>query len=395
MLPVNKKNIVEPLPRQQRQRLFLLLLLIFVCAVPVFVFYATGYRYNLFDGENGITTTGGMYIAISQNNGEIYLNDEPARGSRIFRRATYIQSVTPGLHRVHVQGEGLQTWVKDLPVFSHMVTEAEAFLLPIEPVARLITASSTASKVSLVTEAESALLDDVSSVTNLQSEYILFTEIVRTTQILDNPEFAVLSNLFNPNETEPVATSSVLQLPATPFRFADEIIATTTATTSEIVRIRGDMKLFLREGELFAQYIGGARSIPNYFCVPTTALASTTELFGAQVAYGIDKVRVIQSTIQPIVSATLPGETRICRNEIRLDTKFQTVIDFDFLPGSSDHVLVQRDDGVYVVEIDDRAWQNVQTLLPLPVEAMLVDNNRIFIQTGELFVEIETALPSN
>jgi len=386
--------IVEPLPRQQRHRIFLSLLLIFVCAVPIFVFYATGYRYNIFDNQNGIITTGGIYIAVAQNNGEIFLNNESARGSRIFRRATYVQSVLPGVHRVHVQGEGLQTWVKDLPVFSHMVTEAEAILLPLVPQARLVTANSTQRNFPVVTESEAMLLQEVGELVSLATS-IVAKDSVFPTDIISNPEFLLLQNLFNPEDDDSTATSTATS-PALPrFRFADGSLATSSATSTEQVVARGNMSLVSRDGALFAQYVGSARSVPHYFCVPAATVASTSELFGVHVAYGIDRVRVIQTSIQPTISATLPGETRICRNEIRLDTKFQEIISFDFLPGSSDHVIVHRADGVYVVEIDDRAWQNVQSILPRPVDKLIVDNNRIFVQIDTIFLEISTVLPNN
>lgn len=393
-----KTNIVEPLPHQKRKRLFLSLLTIFLCAVPIFVFYATGYRYNIFDNQNGVTATGGMYIGVSQNEGDIFVNDEPARGSRIFRRATYIQSVTPGVHRVHVQGEGLQTWVKDLPVFPHMVTEAEAFLLPERPIVRLISASSTATSSVLLPDSVVDNIDTIADNVLINSPYQLVSDLSPTEQTVDNPEFAVLTNLFFPTQNDGSATTteeSVGLIPDPPFRFVSDLSSTTSTTSVSLTRVQGDIKLYLKDNALFAEYIGSARSVPHYFCVPTAAAASTTELYGAHVAYGIDTARVIQTSIQPTISETMPGDTRICRSEIRLDTKFQEIIDFNFFPGSTDLVIVQRADGVYVVEIDDRAWQNVQTLFPLPVDALLVDNNRIFVAVADIFIEIDTDLPNN
>jgi len=384
--------IVEPLPRQQRHRLFLLLLFVFILAVPTFVFYATGYRYSIFDTENGVTVTGGMYIAVSQNTGDIYVNDEPARGSRIFRRATYIQSVTPGLHRVHVQGEGLNTWVKDLPVFPHMVTEAEAFLLPLIPEARLITEQIIDVQLAIVEDEDLLVVSELAEILMIPTAFLPIASTTRQTIVVDNPEWQLLGSLFAP-EVATTATATPTVPPGT-FRFADDVEVPTTTLEIPVVVARGDLQLELEDNVLFARYLGSARSIPHYFCVPTATLASTTELFGAQVAYGIDRVKVVQSSIQPVLSETMPGDTRVCRNEIRLDTKWQEIISFDFLPGSSDHVVVHRSDGVYVVEIDDRAWQNVQPLLPMPVDAMRIDNNRIYVQVGGVFLEISTELPN-
>lgn len=387
--------IVEPLPRQQRQRLFLTLFLIFVIAVPVFVFYATGYRYSIFDTENGVTATGGLYIGVAQNAGDIYVDDEPARGSRIFRRATYIQSVIPGVHQIHVQGEGVHTWVKNLPVFPYMVTEAEAFLMPLTPEARLITASSTDDGL-VVTVEQSELLDELGLLLDITSDFVEMTPTTTATttpvSAVENPEHLLLEALFNPVLEEETATTTPVVIPPGTFRFAGEFDATTTATSAPEVVTRNDLELFTHNQELFVRYQGSARSIPHYFCVPTAALASTTELYGAHVAYGIDQARVIQTTVQPTVSETLPGDTRICRNEIRIDTKEQQVISFDFYPDNRDYVIVHQADGIFVVEIDDRSWQNVQPLLPIPVDAMKVDNGRIYVQIADFFLEIRPDL---
>jgi hypothetical protein len=387
------QSIVLPLPRQKRRRLFLMMLAVFIVAVPAFVFYAAGYRYSIFDNESGVISTGGMYIAMSQNNGEIYLDEEVARGSRIFRRATYIQSVSPGIHRVHVQGEGLQTWVKNLPVFPHMVTEAEAILLPVRPVARLITASSTNRTTAVLSAEEFELMETITPLVAVTTNFIEAGS--STSPVTDNLEYTVLRSRFIADQDllkATTSTSTPTDVPA--FRFSSETAEALTTPLERIVT-RGDMRLFMRDTSLFAQYVGSARSIPHYFCVPTTAIASTTELYGAHVAYGIEAGRSIQTSFQTVVTEAAPNETRVCRNEIRLDNKFQEIRNYQFLPTSSDYVIMHRSDGVFVVEVDDRSWQNVQPLFPYPVDAMLVDNGRIYVQLGTLFIELFTVLPNN
>jgi hypothetical protein len=387
------QSIVLPLPRQKRRRLFLMMLTVFLVAVPAFVFYAAGYRYNIFDNESGVISTGGMYIAMSQNNGEIYLDEEVARGSRIFRRATYIQSVSPGIHRVHVQGEGLQTWVKNLPVFPHMVTEAEAILLPVRPSARLITASSTNRTTAVLSPEEFELMEAIIPLVTLSTNFV--EEGASGAPVTTNLEYTVLRSRFIADQDLLKATTSTSTLSDVPaFRFSSDTLSD-TATRIERIVTRGDMRLFMRDASLFAQYVGSTRSIPHYFCVPTNVVASTTELYGAHVAYGIDAGRAIHTSFQTVVTEAAPNDTRVCRNEIRLDNKFQEIRNYQFLPTSSDYVIMHRSDGVYVVEVDDRAWQNVQTLFPYPVDAMLVDNGRIYVQLGTLFIELFTVLPNN
>lgn len=384
-------TIVEALSRDKRHRLFLFLFTIFIFAVPFFIFYATGYRYDFFNNESGVTATGGLYIGVSHNNGEIFIDDEPARGSRIFRRATYIQSVIPGIHRVHVQGDGLQTWVKDLPVFPHMVTEADAFLLPVQPLVRVI-ASTTESGLMVLSQTEETLMTTASTSFVVQNAFVQLASTTATSTILPNIEYQLLAERFNQSFGATSTATSSLVAPGV-FRFADLATGTASQTrqTASIVA-RGNQSIILRDGELFAQYLGGARSIPHYYCVSATVAASTTELYGAHVAYGIERAQVLETAFQPAIEDTIPGDTRLCRTEIRLDTKGQEVIAFDFFPGSTDVVVVQQANGVYVIEIDDRAWQNVQTLIGHPVEAMIIDNNRIFFQIDTLFFEVTTDL---
>ena len=137
--PPSAKAVVQPLPRQRRRFLFLSLLFLFVCAVPVFVFYATGYRYDIFTGDGSITATGGLYVSVGAEEGEVYLNESRVEDSRIFRSAIYIQNIMPGLQRLHVQAPGYHTWVKELPVYPHIVTEASAFMMPLVSQVRPIT----------------------------------------------------------------------------------------------------------------------------------------------------------------------------------------------------------------------------------------------------------------
>lgn len=380
-------TVVTPLSRQHRQSLFLLLLFVFLVAVPLFVFYSSGYRYDFFAKDGGVVATGGLYISVFGEAGDIYLNEEPVKGSRIFRKATYVQSVAPGLHNIHVQASGLHTWVKSLPVFPHIVTEAEAILLPQIPQVRLITSLQLngTNVLSVGSTASSTLPGLV-----LSNTYLISTSSATSTltNYSDNPEYLYLVNLFTPATTSATTTATSTRK----FQFVDESVESLVLATSSpiITKSRGSIEIFEREGSLFARYATGTRNVPYYFCVSTDALASTTELYGAHVAYGIDKIRVIET----IKTGGDDGDiqTRICRDEIRIDTKSEALMSFDFLPNSSDYVIIHIPSGVYVVEIDDRGWQNVQMIYGHTAEAVLVDGGRIFIKEADVFFELFTDL---
>jgi hypothetical protein len=130
---------MKPLSQKKRRFVFLLSLTLFVLAVPFSVFYAIGYRFDFTNELTSITSVGGMYVRNDTVNTEMFVNDEPVRDMRVFQRAAYIQNLVAGMHRLHVQGSDVQTWVKVLPVYAHYVTEVSSFNMPKVPQIRLIT----------------------------------------------------------------------------------------------------------------------------------------------------------------------------------------------------------------------------------------------------------------
>jgi len=135
---MNMQPAVKPLPYWRRKLVFILLLAIFLLSLPVFMFYSTGYRYDFLSEKPTIKATGGLYIS-GEADGTIFVDEVEIEDARIFRKAAYIRGLEPHLHRVHVQEEGLNTWVKDLMVYPQIVTEAEVFNLPVISQVRLVT----------------------------------------------------------------------------------------------------------------------------------------------------------------------------------------------------------------------------------------------------------------
>lgn len=379
------RPVVQPLPRARRRFVFLTMLLFFIGAVPVFVFYATGYRYNFIEGANSITTTGGLYITVGAADGEVYLNEKPVRDMRIFRSAIYIQNIIPGMQRVHVQAPALHTWVKDLPVYPYIVTEAESFNLPIVPQVRPIAQFTNASGVLVYT--------GVASGTKLfagVSTTVPFTvaSSTATSTYTRNPEYDFVVALF----ATTTATSTLLN------RVVDEVTTvikgnvtalpastTTVATTSKTA---DDLVLSEREGDIYVTYIGSKNSTPYYFCVPKATLASTSALYGKHVMLGVASA-VASEIVAP--AADLPTE-RTCRSEIKIDRQWQTVLDFDFFPSSTDLIVLHLSTGISVVEVDDRAWQNTQMLYNKPVDELVISNGRLYAKSGTFIFELITVL---
>ena len=378
---------VQPLPRGHRRFLFLVLALFFFSAVPVFVFYATGYRYNFMDANRAITATGGLYVTIGEGNGEVYLNEEPVRDLRVFRNAIFIQNLTPGMQRLHVQEPLMHTWVKELPVYPYIVTEAESFALPIVPQVRPITEYQTSTGTAMVpaTSSLGTLFSGVSTTVPIAA-----TSSKATTTLVRNSEYTFLISLFSTSSaTSTTLLSRVASGVSEAFTFSTKPAGTSTddaAATTTL--IQDDLKLYQSDDDIFVTYQGTENTIPYYFCVPLASLASTSELYGAEVMKGIASVLAAQD----IVTETTNTQ-RICRTSIRIDRQWQTVLDFAFFPSTTDLIIMHRGDGIFVTEVDDRSWQNTQALYPYPVDEMVINNGKVYVKRGSLILELLTAIP--
>ena len=128
---------VQPLPHKTRKRTFLFLVLVFITSLPFLYLYATGYRFD-FQKPTNLISTGGIYVAAERAGAEIFIDGELVRETRTFRKAFYAQNLDAGTHRISVQKEGYPTCVKELPVTWRLVTEAEAFNIPLVPRSRCI-----------------------------------------------------------------------------------------------------------------------------------------------------------------------------------------------------------------------------------------------------------------
>jgi hypothetical protein len=369
---------VKPLSHWQRKLVFGGLLLAFLVSLPVFIFYATGYRYDFSVKNPTFTATGGFYVVADTPDSEIYIDDEPVKNIRTFRSASYIQGIEPGIHRVHVQASGTHTWVKELPVEAHIVTEAEAFNLPLVPQVRLVAEYNTL-------DGRGVIFSHSSSspvVTFIATSTTFVATSSATSTYRANQEHALLHELFAEQAS---STALRLQLEAAQeaerFGFSTTSSNKRTATTSTEIAattiIRDTLTLFEREGEVFVSAIAQSfRQIPHYFCAASVV---ESDLLTQVTGLG-------EASNTPVTIAPLPVTE--CREEIQIDRQGQEVLSFDFFPSNANLVLLHLTNGVYVVEIDDRSWQNAQPLYQGEDIELLLYRGSIFIKEGELIFEI-------
>lgn len=350
------------------------------------MFYASGYRFDFSEGIRKIVGTGGVYITAEADDVDIYLNEQLVDDARILRSASFVQNLNEGKHKVTVQKEGLYTWTKDLPVFPHIVTEAQAFNLPLVPQVRLISPYVTTEGEAVVfvkSSAEPVL--DFASTTNV---FVTSTSTATSTY-LSNPEHDYVDALFaSTSATSTSFIGRVVEGVNEAFRFGDDL-ASTTAEAATSTKLSRDMSLFRQGEEVYAAWEGGLNNIPYYYCIDYTSASSTRALYGDHVYESVEPF-LFSPTGHNIIERN--DRTQICRDQIRLDRKQETVAGFDFFPGSIDLVLLILDSGLHTVEIDDRAWQNTQLLYPGEDLLMVIDGGQIYIKDGELYLEVLTAL---
>jgi hypothetical protein len=374
---------IKTLSYESRKGFFLVLVAIFLIALPAFIFYTSGYRLSFDNEETSIVTTGGIYITADNLGVDVYLDEEKVDKPRLFRSAYYIQNIENGLHRLVVQGPGLQTWVKVLPVDSYIVTEAAAFNMPELPYLRPITEflNTSGQGVYIVEGSTSTPLFKNATTTG---NFVVVNRAAPAS-LRANSEHEYVVDLF---ATSTATSTSVLN------RLEEEIVklaptqsASSSATTTITYTEQGNMRLVPRDDELFARWIGDGPATPHYFCSSEHASSTIAFRLGMHVMLQMEEQRLSTSTPLHIEN------NRLCRTEIRLDRKWQKIKYYEFFPRSSDLVVIQLEDGLYVTEIDDRAWQNTQLIYPGDNFRTVVTDTNIYIEEDGNYFELLTEIP--
>jgi hypothetical protein len=362
---------VKPLPYRTRQRTFTLLLALFLLALPFLYLYATGYRLD-FRKPTTLISTGGIYLAVERTGAEIYIDDALVRETRTFRKAFYAQNIDVGTHRVHVQKEGYHTWVKELPVSKHLVTEAEAFNLPLTPQVRVIAPWQTGTGIAVVRTP----LPFASTTNEIR---MATTTIPGTVQ---NPEFSALAAHFGTTTATTTAVRAVTDATTT----ALFLEATTTVRTDgvELARVGDD---------LYATWVDSFERMPYYYCAAefarystSTATSALTEAMVPEAHTNTEEEDEAGDMLMHPIQTVAPDAA--CTPTIRIDRKGKEVRDFGFYPGTADLVLVALSDGIYAVEIDARAWQNVQPVLLGQNLTMHLENGNLYVYDGHLIYQV-------
>jgi hypothetical protein len=377
------KPIVQPLSYWRRTVIFVVLLTTFLLCLPAFMFYATGYRYDIFSVTPSITVTGGLYISAEAFDNKIFLNDEEVTNARVFRNASYIQGLEPGLQKVHIQAPGLHTWVKDLSVYPHIVTEAESFNVPVVPHVRPVTEYQTVNDEAVFFVASSTD-HQLFTLATTSIPFVATTSRATSTYSI-NPEYISLMDFFIEKASTTKSRIEANEEKAA-FGFSTTSTSTTDKSTATTTVVRNNLVLYQSGDDVYVEARGTGRQIPHYFCTSQVEMPKVPDTQENLVGHE-EGALFFEGTIDE-----LSNNTRECRSTIKIDRKWQTVHDFTFFPNNEDLLLMHLDDGIYVVEVDDRGWQNSQLLYGGKDLMFIVYSDGIFVKDGDALMEVYTEL---
>ena len=127
--------------------------------------------------------------------------------------------------------------------------------------------------------------------------------------------------------------------------------------------------------------------MPYYYCAEEFELtsASTTPFIPVEKLPAAVAAGEAPELMQPVQQLE---EGIVCDPTIKLDRKEDKVKAFDFFPGSTDLVILALTSGVYIIEIDDRAWQNSQSLILGGGLDMRVEDGNIYVSDGTLIYQV-------
>jgi len=118
---------MQPLSKLKRRLYLYGLISVFILCLPVVLLYANGYR---FKSGAGFVRTGSVIITVAEGGAIVSLDGEEVGTSGFLRHNFYVDNLAPGKHQVVVLREGDREWRRTLTVEQELVTDAQAFLVP-------------------------------------------------------------------------------------------------------------------------------------------------------------------------------------------------------------------------------------------------------------------------
>ena len=190
----------------------MLFIFLFIVCLPFAILYATGYRLQ---SGFALVETGGVYVSVAPSGATLSLNGKDVGVSGFLNHSFYIDNLAPGTYAIHVARDGDYPWYKTLIVEPRIVTDAQAFLVPSEPVIRKIFISS------------------------------ISTSTATTTLALTRAQYVVYADAFIPTTTKAILTEDGVLAP-------DDSL--------------GGENLYIEDGAVRLTWSRSTSTIPSFMC---------------------------------------------------------------------------------------------------------------------------------
>lgn len=292
---------MDPLSRKKRKIYFVIFFVMFIVFVPFLIFDAKGYKFNWTDVLR-ISSNGGLYIETNQSGIDIYINDKLVKTTSIIQKNVFVQDLKPGIYKIKVSKEGLQTWTKNLEVFPEIVTDTNTFLIKAKPV---------------LTEIPQYLNDKIQSTISTSTTNKLPTK---------NPEYTSIASIFSAVPPKPILG-----------------VATSSANNKNLRNILVDNQ----GGVLHVSWKGDEDAIPSYFCENDKCKNEITINTGSKILSfdflpGRDDLLVIR----------LDSGIFVTEIDDRSVQNIQTLVSgsgYDFRVKSSEAIYIKKDNKIFSV----------------------------------------------
>ncbi|MEK7081447.1 MAG: PEGA domain-containing protein [Patescibacteria group bacterium] len=320
---------MQPMPLKKRRFYFYVLSLVFFLAIPVLIFYESGYR--LGDSFNFVKT-GGIYIYSPESGSEIYLNGDKIEETGFFLKDFFVDDLKPGKYSVLISKEKFWPWAKNVTIKEGMVAEAIAFLIPKDPEGETVPKN--------IEEANPAETETSGKTATTKKKPEA------------NPEYLRILSLF---EEEKINKEKVVKSNTLAKNPADESPATSSPEKTEEyiyekVSPRGKVGLWREGNQILAKWLKSDRSLPYYFC---------------------------------------EGNNENCREIIAIFNSASVVRSLDFYPGRDDVVVIAVENGIFAIEIDSRKTQNFQPIYKGVDPYFIIDGNTFYVKDKDAIIKIK------
>lgn len=147
----DNKNEMKPLSRNTRQTYLYGLIALFLICLPIALFFASGYS---FKNGFGFIKTGGIFISVPYAGAEVVMNGELVGTSGVLKRGFYIDKLAPSSYEIIVRREGSLPWHRTLVVEGNLVSDARAWLIPLDIRAVRLSYTAGASTTKVISRAQ-------------------------------------------------------------------------------------------------------------------------------------------------------------------------------------------------------------------------------------------------